>query len=83
MLFPRTRNVNDPKVLLRFCYNEKGAAISRNPLIYNRKVKLSTYRFENWKDLRALARPYFLRSTTRLSRVRKPCGFRTGRSAGS
>ena len=27
---------------------------------------------ENWKRRRAPARPYFLRSTTRLSRVRKP-----------
>ena len=35
-------------------------------------------RFENWKLRRALARPYFLRSTTRLSRVRKPPFFSTG-----
>jgi hypothetical protein len=41
------------------------------------------YRFENWKLRRALALPYFLRSTTRLSRVRKPPCFKTGRSPGS
>ena len=41
------------------------------------------YRFENWKLRRALALPYFLRSTTRLSRVRKPPCFSTGRSPGS
>src|SRR6476661_9604126 len=40
----------------------------------------SDQRFENWNDLRALARPYFLRSTTRESRVRKPPFFRTVRS---
>src|SRR5690606_7361866 len=40
-------------------------------------------RFENWKLFRALARPYFLRSTTRLSRVRKPAALTIGRSAGS
>src|SRR6185369_1980214 len=40
-------------------------------------------RFENWKDLRALARPYFLRSTTRGSRVRKPAALTALRRAGS
>lgn len=40
-------------------------------------------RFENWKLRRALALPYFLRSTTRLSRVMKPACFSAGRSAGS
>ena len=39
--------------------------------------------FENWKDRRALALPYFLRSTTRLSRVRKPPFLSTARSSGS
>jgi hypothetical protein len=33
---------------------------------------MTDQRFENWKLRRALARPYFLRSTVRLSRVRKP-----------
>ena len=32
-------------------------------------------RLENWKLRRALRRPYFLRSTTRLSRVRNPAAF--------
>src|SRR3569833_352773 len=40
-------------------------------------------RFENWKDRRALALPYFLRSTTRESRVRKPPFLSTPRSSGS
>src|SRR5215471_556229 len=39
----------------------------------------SNQRFENWKDLRAFALPYFLRSTERESRVRKPPFFRTPR----
>src|SRR6266571_5057813 len=34
--------------------------------------KRSDQRLENWNERRALARPYFLRSTTRESRVRKP-----------
>src|SRR5580704_1366089 len=41
------------------------------------------YRFENWKLRRALALPYFLRSTTRGSRVTKPPRLRTLRSSGS
>ncbi len=40
-------------------------------------------RLENWNDRRALALPYFLRSTTRLSRVRKPATFRMPRRPGS
>ncbi len=40
-------------------------------------------RFENWKLRRALALPYFLRSTTRESRVRKPPFLSTLRSSGS
>src|SRR5690606_25051698 len=40
-------------------------------------------RFENWKLRRALARPYFLRSTTRGSRVRKPAALSAGRTCGS
>ena len=40
-------------------------------------------RFENWKLRRALARPYFLRSTTRGSRVRKPAALTGARSVGS
>ena len=40
-------------------------------------------RFENWNERRAFALPYFLRSTTRESRVRKPPFFSTPRSSGS
>ena len=40
-------------------------------------------RFENWNERRALARPYFLRSTTRGSRVRKPPRLSTLRRSGS
>ena len=40
-------------------------------------------RLENWKLRRAFARPYFLRSTTRESRVRKPPALSVGRSSGS
>jgi len=40
-------------------------------------------RLENWNERRALARPYFLRSTTRLSRVMKPPFLRGLRSSGS
>lgn len=43
----------------------------------------SNQRLLNWKERRALARPYFLRSTTRESRVRKPAAFRMPRSVGS
>src|SRR3546814_20736727 len=47
------------------------------------KSLAANQRFENWKLLRALARPYFLRSTVRLSRVRKPSFFTALRRAGS
>jgi hypothetical protein len=40
-------------------------------------------RLENWKERRALRRPYFLRSTVRESRVRKPPFLSTPRSSGS
>src|SRR6476646_593523 len=40
-------------------------------------------RLENWNERRALALPYFLRSTTRESRVRKPPRLSTVRSSGS
>ncbi len=41
-------------------------------LIRNRVSERRNQRLENWKLRRAFRRPYFLRSTTRLSRVRKP-----------
>jgi hypothetical protein len=50
-------------------------------IVTNQVVKRQ--RFENWNERRAFARPYFLRSTTRESRVRKPPFFRTPRSSGS
>ena len=40
-------------------------------------------RLENWKLRRAFFLPYFLRSTTRESRVRKPSFLRIGRRSGS
>src|SRR5215472_7089527 len=48
-----------------------------------RRRTRASYRLENWNERRALALPYFLRSTTRLSRVRKPPRFRTPRNSGS
>ena len=45
--------------------------------------RFARQRFENWKLRRALALPYFLRSTTRGSRVRKPPCFSTARKSGS
>lgn len=47
------------------------------------RAPTGNHRLENWKDLRAFLRPYFLRSTTRGSRVRKPACFRIERSSGS
>src|ERR1700730_10492904 len=46
---------------------KKGRAESSPPGI--RLQRTTGQRLENWKDRRALARPYFLRSTTRESRV--------------
>lgn len=40
-------------------------------------------RLENWNDRRAFALPYFFRSTTRLSRVRKPAALSAPRRPGS
>src|SRR5215472_11660972 len=40
-------------------------------------------RLENWNERRAFARPYFLRSTTRGSRVRNPPRLSTLRKSGS
>ena len=39
------------------------------------------YLLENWKRLRALGWPYFLRSTLRASRVKKPTAFSCGRNS--
>src|SRR5437667_11204105 len=46
-------------------------------------VRATDQRLENWNERRALARPYFLRSTTRASRVRKPPRLSTPRRSGS
>ncbi len=44
---------------------------------------VSNYRLENWKRLRAFDKPGFLRSTTRLSRVKKPAFFKAVCNSGS
>src|SRR5215203_1258190 len=62
----------------------KGAP--KRPLNCNRGTvgqRLLDQRLENWNERRALALPYFLRSTTRGSRVRNPPRLRTGRRSGS
>ncbi len=46
------------------------------------KPKITLYPEEGTLTI-ALALPYFFRSTTRLSRVRKPAAFKAPRSAGS
>lgn len=53
------------------------------PAVLRTGVAALAYLLLNWKLRRALARPYFLRSTARLSRVRKPACLTTVRSAGS
>src|SRR6185312_8224991 len=62
---------------------DRKRALRCEPKRPTQKENFVRQRFENWKLRRALALPYFLRSTTRLSRVRKPCAFSTGRSSGS
>ncbi len=63
----------------RIGQNKKGGA---KPRLFRIRMD-ADQRFENWKLRRALARPYFLRSTTRLSRVRKPPFLSGERSSGS
>ena len=66
--------------------NEKGKtkrALRSDRSALAERNSVADQRFENWKLRRALARPYFLRSTTRLSRVRKPCGLSAARRPGS
>jgi hypothetical protein len=53
------------------------------PLLSLDNSKPPDQRFENWKLRRALGLPYFLRSTVRGSRVRKPPGLSAARSVGS
>src|SRR5271156_1451564 len=52
------------------------------PVFYCNPIK-ADQRFENWNERRAFALPYFLRSTTRESRVRKPPCLSTPRNSGS
>ena len=47
------------------------------------KAEAEPQRFENWKLRRAFFLPYFLRSTTRGSRVRNPSRFKGERRSGS
>ena len=65
-----------PAMLLEnaLCPLDLGLKMSRAP---------RPQRLTHWKALRALARPGFLRSTTRLSRVRNPAALSGGRSSGS
>src|SRR3569623_1286232 len=82
------RTFLDGKVVFRKCYHEGrlpnaetgGPAGPPHRLSGNVEAD---QRFENWKLRRAFARPYFLRSTTRLSRVRKPAALTEARKAGS
>jgi hypothetical protein len=61
---------------------ERQRGARRRPLP-NTKSGEPDQRLENWKLRRAPDLPYFLRSTTRESRVRKPCAFSAGRRPGS
>ncbi len=65
---------------LAITQKRKGAFRRPSPLS---NFEASDQRLENWKRRRAPARPYFLRSTTRLSRVRKPLCFMALRRSGS
>jgi hypothetical protein len=59
---------------------EKGGRVAALIL---EKSFVKAQRFENWKLRRAFFLPYFLRSTTRGSRVKKPSFLRTDRRSGS
>src|SRR5690242_1083251 len=64
--------------------NEKGAPGAPFPIDVARSAPPPDgQRLENWNERRAFARPYFLRSTTRGSRVRKPPRLSTPRRSGS
>ena len=56
-----------------------GPRISGSP---NQGGADANHRLLNWKRRRAPARPYFLRSTMRASRVMKPARFSAGRKSG-
>ena len=67
--------------LVAFAPQKKGPGRLAEPLAISSAAP--PQRFENWKLRRAFILPYFLRSTTRLSRVRKPPFLSTGRNSGS
>lgn len=68
----RTNGLAQPRLTKKAARRRPFEAVSRR-----------SYRFENWKERRALALPYFLRSTVRESRVRKPPFLSTERRPGS
>ena len=61
----------------------QGAAGYPLPRLRPRPAVKARQRLENWKLRRAFMRPYFLRSTTRLSRDKNPPFYNTGLSSGS
>ena len=83
------RSHNFPEKSLQFIdiRNSKrapeGALCSVSIPVAEKPGEAPPQRFENWNERRALALPYFLRSTTRESRVRKPPFFSTERRSGS
>ena len=73
---PQDLSAYRARMTRRFGTDDKKSAARMLRFCIFRAVPSLTYqRLENWKLLRALALPYFLRSTTRLSRVRKPAAF--------
>ena len=69
--------------LSRFCPERRDSGVKVFCFFFSKKKALLAYRLLNWKLRRAFALPYFLRSTTRLSRVRNPAVLRIGRKSGS
>ena len=64
------------------CARQQKGALAP-PLLPDCRPMRRPQRLENWKLARALRWPYFLRSTTRESRVRKPSFLSVGLSSGS
>jgi hypothetical protein len=69
------------------CTEDRDASSSRPPSAPSREAErrrnaANLQRFEYCGRLRALCRPYFLRSTLRESRVMKPAFLRAGRRSG-
>src|SRR5262245_65332079 len=65
------------------CLSDWSSDVCSSDLAGHTRALDALYRLENWKLGRALTLPYFLRSTTRLSRVRNPPFLSAGRSSGS